>query len=164
IVSGPTTLVTPRGATRIDVTTAREMHAAVMARVASADIFIGVAAVADYHVVNEADHKLKKERGMPVIHLAENPDILAEVARLKPAPFCVGFAAETEHLRQYAQAKRRKKGIPLLAANLAQDAFGRDDNALTLFDHAGEHQLPRAPKAQIARQLVAHIVNLLERR
>ena len=163
IVSGPTALATPKAVTRVDVTTAREMHAAVMARAASADIFIGVAAVADYHVVNAADHKLKKEGGMPVIQLAENPDILADVARLKPAPFCVGFAAETENLRQYAQAKRRKKGIPLLAANLAQHAFGRDDNALTLFDDAGEHHLPRASKAEIARQLIAHIVKTMQK-
>jgi phosphopantothenoylcysteine decarboxylase/phosphopantothenate--cysteine ligase len=83
---------------------------------------------------------------------------------LPERPFCVGFAAETENLREYAQAKRRKKRIPLLAANLAQHAFGRDDNALTLFDDSGEHHFDRAPKIVVARQLVAHIVAMLPRR
>ena len=161
LVSGPTALAAPHGAERINVLTAQEMHDAVMARAADADIFIAVAAVADYHVANRADHKLKKTGRAPVIQLAENPDILAAVARMPNRPFCVGFAAESENLREYAQAKRRKKGIPLLAANLAQQAFGRDDNALTLFDDSGEHHLERAPKTVIARQLVEHIVKLL---
>ena len=134
-----------------------------MRRAKDADLFIGVAAVADSHVANRRDHKLKKGHGLPTIELAENPDILAAVAAMSPPPFCVGFAAETENLRDFAQAKRRKKRIPLLAANLAQDAFGRDDNALTLFDDAGEHVLPRAPKLVLARQLVAHIAQMLPR-
>ncbi len=161
LISGPTALSRPAGVTRIDVQTAREMHRAVMDNIAGADVFIGVAAVADYHVVNRADHKIKKSDAKLRIELAENPDILAAVARLKKAPFCVGFAAETENLREYAQAKRKRKRIPLLAANLAQEAFGRDDNALTLFDDAGEHHLPRAPTPVIARQLVAHIARML---
>ena len=164
LISGPTALTTPAGIERVNVTTAREMYDAVMARAAQSDIFIAVAAVADYHVINEAGHKMKKDAGAPVLRLAENPDILAAVARLSPPPFCVGFAAETENLRQYAQEKRKKKGIPLLAANLAQYAFGRDDNALTLFDDAGEHSLPRAPKSVIARQLIAHMAQLFSKR
>ena len=163
LVSGATALAAPAGVRRIDVVTARDMHGAVMNNIAGVDIFIGVAAVADYHVANRADHKIKKSNQKLRIELAENPDILAEVARLAPAPFCVGFAAETENLREYAQAKRVKKGIPLLAANLAQEAFGRDDNALTLFDDQGEHSLVRAPKTIIARQLVAHIARMLQR-
>ncbi len=163
IIAGPTQLPTPAGVERQDVLTGREMHDAVMRRAQDADLFIGVAAVADYHVANRRDHKLKKGHGVPTIELAENPDILAAVAAMRPPPFCVGFAAETENLGDFAQAKRRKKRIPLLAANLTPDAFGRDDNALTLFDDAGEHVLPRAPKIVLARQLVAHIVQMLPR-
>lgn len=163
LVSGPTAQSLPTGVERVDVVSAREMYDAVLARASANDIFIAVAAVADYHVVNVADHKLKKDGGPPMLQLAENPDILGTVARLPNPPFCVGFAAETENLREYAQAKRKRKGIPLLAANLAQHAFGSDDNALTLFDDAGEHVLPRAPKPAIARQLVAHIAKLIGR-
>jgi phosphopantothenoylcysteine decarboxylase/phosphopantothenate--cysteine ligase len=161
VVAGPTQLPTPPGVARVDVTTAREMHEAVMARAPAAQVFIGVAAVSDYHVVQPKGHKLKKANGPPRFELAENPDILAAVAALDERPFCVGFAAETENLVEYAQAKRRKKRIPLLAANLAQDAFGRDDNALTLFDDAGTHELERAPKIVLARRLVAHIARML---
>jgi phosphopantothenoylcysteine decarboxylase/phosphopantothenate--cysteine ligase len=161
VVAGPTQLPTPPGVVRVDVTTAREMYDAVMARTKGADVFIGVAAVADYHVVQPKGHKMKKGDGPPRLELAENPDILAAVAALEKRPFCVGFAAETENLVEYAQAKRRKKKIPLLAANLAQAAFGRDDNALTLFDDAGEHVLDRAPKIVLARRLVAHIARML---
>jgi phosphopantothenoylcysteine decarboxylase/phosphopantothenate--cysteine ligase len=161
VVAGPTQLPTPPGVARVNVTTAREMYDAVMGRAKDADVFIAVAAVADYHVVQPKGHKMKKGDGPPSFELAENPDILAAVAALEKRPFCVGFAAETENLVEYAQAKRRKKKIPLLAANLAQAAFGRDDNALTLFDDAGEHVLDRAPKIVLARRLVAHIARML---
>jgi phosphopantothenoylcysteine decarboxylase/phosphopantothenate--cysteine ligase len=161
LVAGPTQLPAPAGVSRTNVTTAREMFDAVMARARDADLFIAVAAVADYHVVAPKDHKVKKGDGVPKFDLAENPDILAAVAALPRPPFCVGFAAETENLREYAQAKRQRKKIPLLAANLAQAAFGTDDNALMLFDDAGEHRLERAPKIVLARQLVAHIARML---
>lgn len=161
VVAGPTQLPTPAGVARVDVTTARQMYDAVMARAQAADVFIGVAAVADYHVVQPKGHKMKKGEGPPRFEMAENPDILAAVAALDRPPFCVGFAAETENLVEYAQAKRKKKKIPLLAANLAQAAFGQDDNALTLFDDAGEHVLERAPKIVLARRLVAHIARML---
>ena len=161
LVSGRTALPTPAAVERVDVVTAREMHDAVMARVKRTDVFIAVAAVADYHVVNARGQKIKRSAGNPKIELAPNPDILGAVAAGKSAPFCVGFAAETENLKAYAQEKRRKKRIPLLAANLAQKAFGKDDNALTLFDDVGEHVLARAPKIVLARQLVAHIAKML---
>ena len=164
LVSGKTALPTPAGVERIDVVTAQEMHGAVMARAKGADVFIGVAAVSDYHVVDAKSHKIKRAKGNLDIELAPNPDILGEVAALAKGPFCVGFAAETENLTEYAQAKRRTKKIPLLAANLAQEAFGRDDNALTLFDDKGEHALPRAPKIVLARQLIAHIAKMLPSR
>jgi phosphopantothenoylcysteine decarboxylase / phosphopantothenate---cysteine ligase len=164
LVAGPTSLATPAGVKRKDVTTAVEMHDAVMGHAGKSDVFISVAAVADYRVANPKDFKLKKDAGVPKLELVENPDILGAVAALPRPPFCVGFAAETENLREHAQAKRKKRRVPLLAANLAQHAFGADDNALTLFDDSGEHELARAPKLELARRLVAHIASMLERR
>ena len=161
IVSGVTAVPVPRGVSRVPVVSAQEMFDAVMQRVADCNVFIAVAAVADYHVVNKVSHKLKKDNTHPNIELALNPDILGTVAALPKPPFCVGFAAESEHLVTYAQEKRQKKKIPLLAANLAQEAFGRDDNALTLFDDAGQHVLPRAPKIDLARRLIAHMARML---
>ena len=161
LVSGPVAFAAPQGVDRINVKSALEMHAAVMARAAATDIFIGVAAVADYRVVNAAEHKLKKDTGgIPPIELVENPDILAEVAALPDGPFCVGFAAESRNLEEYAQAKRRKKNIPLIAGNLIQDGFGGDDNTLVLFDDRGVHPLTPAPKSVLARQLIEHIATL----
>ena len=161
LVSGPVGFAAPQGVDRINVRSALEMHAAVMARASSSDIFIGVAAVADYRVANAAEHKLKKDTGgIPPIQLVENPDILAEVAALPGGPFCVGFAAESRNLEEYAQAKRRKKNIPLIVGNLIQDGFGGDDNRLVLFDDQGTHPLKPASKSQLACQLVEHIAHL----
>lgn len=158
LVSGPVGFDAPQGVGRVNVLSALDMHAAVMSRVATIDIFIGVAAVADYRVANAAEHKLKKDTGgIPPIELIENPDILAEVAALEDAPYCVGFAAESRNLEAYAQAKRRKKNIPLIAGNLIQDGFGGDNNRLVLFDDAGEHPLPPGPKSVLSRQLIEHI-------
>src|SRR5690242_20194817 len=163
LVSGATSLDAPSGVQRVDVLTAGEMHKAVMARAKQADVFIAVAAVADYRAAETKTLKNKQGNGQLNPEHAPNPDILADVAALK-GPFCVGFAAETEDLMENAQAKRRSKGIPLLAANLAQETFGRDTNALTLFDDDGVHELARAPKIALARQLVAHIARMLPRR
>lgn len=161
LVSGPTSLQAPYGATRIDVTTARQMHDEVMAVAPKADVFIAVAAVADYRVVDAKPHKIKRGGGNLQLDLEPNPDILGEVASLAKGPMCVGFAAETENLRENARAKRDKKRIPLLVANLGQETFGRDDNALILLDDHGEHELDRAPKIVLARQLIAHIAKML---
>jgi phosphopantothenoylcysteine decarboxylase/phosphopantothenate--cysteine ligase len=165
LVSGPTSLEAPAGVERIDVGTAREMFDAVKKSVSDADIFISVAAVSDYRVANASAQKIKKgaHPGM-TLELTENPDILAHVAGLKKPPFCVGFAAESEKLAAHARQKRRRKGIPLLAANLAQEALGADDNALTLFDDAGMHKLGRGPKLEQARKLVAHIAAMLKKK
>ena len=161
LVSGPVALSTPAGVERVDVRSALEMHAAVMARAGQVDIFIGVAAVADYRVAHAAEHKLKKDAGgVPPIELVENPDILAEVAAMDNGPFCVGFAAESRNLEAYAQAKRRKKNIPLIVGNLIQDGFGGDDNRLVLFDDDGVHPLAPAAKSVLARQLIEHIGQL----
>jgi phosphopantothenoylcysteine decarboxylase/phosphopantothenate--cysteine ligase len=161
LVSGATSLKAPAGVERVDVLTASDMHKAVMARAKEADIFISVAAVADYRPVDPKGHKIKRGNGHLDLELEPNPDILADVAALPKKPFCVGFAAETENLMANAEAKRRKKGVPLLAANLAQETVGMDTNALTLLDESGAHELPRAPKIVLARQLVEHIARML---
>ncbi len=163
LVSGQTALPTPAGVERIDVTTAREMHEAVMARAKKSDVFIAVAAVADYHAADPKSQKIKRGNGKITLELEPNPDILAEVAALARPPFCVGFAAESEDVEANARAKRAKKNIPLIAANRVQDAFGRDTNALTLIDAQGEHRLASAPKIVLARQLIEHITKMLPR-
>ncbi|HYL24142.1 MAG TPA: bifunctional phosphopantothenoylcysteine decarboxylase/phosphopantothenate--cysteine ligase CoaBC [Burkholderiales bacterium] len=162
LISGPVTLPTPAGVSRIDVRTADEMFAAVKQAAPASDVFISVAAVADYKVKNPSPRKIKKANGRAVtLELVENPDILAYVAQLKNAPFCVGFAAESEDLERNAAEKRAQKGIPLLAANLARQALGADDNAIKLYDERGEHDLGRGPKLELARKLVAHIAGAL---
>jgi len=165
LVSGPTSLPAPYGVTLIPVTTARQMHAAVMAEAADADIFIAVAAVADWYVKNASAQKLKKTgSGAPQLEFEANPDILADVARLPEGPWCVGFAAETENLAQHAEDKRRRKNIPLLVGNLAQNVMDADATEMTLFDAQGMHSLPAAPKLDAARRLVAEIAARLPRR
>jgi phosphopantothenoylcysteine decarboxylase/phosphopantothenate--cysteine ligase len=161
LVSGPVGLATPPGVTRIDVRTAQDMFEAVKKAAQSCDVFVSVAAVADYRVKNRASQKLKKGNGGVSLELEENPDILAWVAALPKPPFCVGFAAESENLAQHAREKRAKKRVPLMAANLAQDALGNDDNAITLYDERGEHPLGRGPKLELARKLLEHVAGML---
>ena len=168
LVSGPTALAAPRGVQRIEVQTAREMLDAVMAKVDRAEIFIAVAAVADWHVANAKKQKIKKGDGagpatMPPLEFVPNADILAVVASLPKPPYCVGFAAETDELDANAKAKRIKKGLPLLVGNLAQAAFGADDNALTLYDERGVTRLARADKLTLARRLIVEIAERLNR-
>jgi phosphopantothenoylcysteine decarboxylase/phosphopantothenate--cysteine ligase len=163
LVSGPTALTRPPGALTIDITSAAEMFEAVKQHVADADIFIGVAAVADYRVAQPSEQKIKKSEDKLTLELIPNPDILAYVANLSQPPFCVGFAAESENLREYALAKRSKKNIPLLAANLAQQAIGNNENELILFDEVGEHILPRADKLTLAHALLQHLIKLRNR-
>jgi phosphopantothenoylcysteine decarboxylase/phosphopantothenate--cysteine ligase len=147
---------------RIDVTSALEMHAAVMDRVADCDIFIGVAAVADYRPAEPVSEKIKKECKPMQITLAPNPDILAEVAARPKPPFCVGFAAESRDLETYAAGKREKKKLALVVGNRVQDGLGGDTNAVILLDDQGRHQLGPAPKIEIARGIVAHIGQMLK--
>jgi phosphopantothenoylcysteine decarboxylase/phosphopantothenate--cysteine ligase len=163
LVSGPTALPAPAGVTRIDVKTARDMFAAVKTQVPGADVFIAVAAVADYYVREYSERKLKKDERHPglTLELSQNPDILKWVAALDNGPFCVGFAAESHDVLDNAEAKRKRKGIPLLVANRAQDAFGRDDNEVTLIDDHGRHPLPRGSKTDLARDIVAHLAAAL---
>ena len=161
LVSGPVALATPGGVKRINVSTAQEMFEAVKKTVKGCDVFVAVAAVADYRAKNPVRQKMKKGGGGLVLELEENPDILAWVAGQAKAPLCVGFAAETENLAQNAREKRAKKKVPLLAANLAGEALGADHNTITLYDDRGEHPLGRGPKLELARKLMQHVAGML---
>jgi phosphopantothenoylcysteine decarboxylase/phosphopantothenate--cysteine ligase len=163
LISGPVSLPTPEGVARVDVRTAQQMFDAVKKDVKGADVFISVAAVADYRVKNPSAHKIKKGNGAPRLELEENPDILAWVAALPRPPFCVGFAAESENLAENAKAKLAKKKVPLIAANIAPDTMGREENAITLYDARGEHPLGRGPKIDLARKLVEHVAGKLQK-
>ena len=157
LVSGPTALAKPEGVQCVDVQSAEQMFEAVKQHVGNCDIFIGVAAVADYRVAQPSTHKIKKSANNLTLELVPNPDILAYVASLTNPPFCVGFAAESENLAEYAEQKRRAKKLPLLVGNLVQQAVGSDDNELVLFDDSGRQTLPRADKLTLARQLMQRI-------
>ena len=160
LITGATALPLPRGVTALSVTTARQMHDAVMANVHDADIFIAVAAVADWRVKNVSSQKLKKTSegaGAPLMEFEPNPDILAEVAKLPQGPWCVGFAAETEKLAEHAEAKRVRKGIPLLVGNLAHKVMDADTTELVLFDAKGSHPLAAGSKLDAARRLISEI-------
>jgi phosphopantothenoylcysteine decarboxylase/phosphopantothenate--cysteine ligase len=164
LISGPVALATPQGVERVSVRSAQQMFNEVKAAVESSDIFISVAAVADWRVKKPSGRKMKKANGRaPQLEFEENPDILAWVASRKNAPFCVGFAAESEKVEANARAKRVRKGVPLIAANRAQDALGSDDNAITLFDARGRHSLGRGPKLEQARKLLAHVAGMLQK-
>jgi len=162
LVSGPTTLARPAVANFVAVESASEMFTAVNNHVAQCDIFIAVAAVADYRVAQPSKQKIKKRDAALTLELIPNPDILAYVASLPNAPFCVGFAAESENLFEYAEAKRRTKKLPLLVGNIAQHAIGSDDNELVLFDDNGVHPLPRGDKISLAKLLMQHIAQRFE--
>jgi phosphopantothenoylcysteine decarboxylase/phosphopantothenate--cysteine ligase len=165
LVSGPVALETPAGVRRVNVRSAQQMFNEVKTAVDDCDIFVSVAAVADWKVSNASKQKIKKANGKaPQLKLEQNPDILAWVAARKNPPFCVGFAAESEKVEENAKAKRAKKGVPLIAANLAHHALGADDNAITLFDARGKHPLGHGPKLEQARKLLAHVAGMLKRR
>ena len=164
LVSGPVALPVPAGVRKVAAASAEAMRLAVMQSLAGADVFIGVAAVADYRPLQTAEHKIKKSGETLSLTLTPNPDILAEVASLPAAPFCVGFAAESRDLDAYAEAKRRKKRVPLLVGNLVSDGMGGDDNTVILYDDAGRHPLPRAPKTEVARRIVEHLADCLPAR
>jgi phosphopantothenoylcysteine decarboxylase/phosphopantothenate--cysteine ligase len=168
LVAGPVALATPHGVRRIDVRSALDMHAAVLAQAGLADVFIATAAVADWRPAQMATEKIKKEGSgsMPAIDWQENPDILAEVAASPRAQsgalYCVGFAAESQDLQALAQAKRMRKGVPLMVGNIGPATFGADDNALLLIDEHGSTEWPRNTKLALARQLVAEVARRLK--
>lgn len=160
LVSGPTQLCPPEQCSTLAVVSALDMQAAVMQTIATQDIFIAVAAVADYRPIDAADCKIKKDADEMTITMVKNPDILAEVAALKEAPFCVGFAAETNDVEKYARAKLKRKGLQLIAANHVggnETGFGTEDNAITLISANSTENLPRANKYALARTLVNKI-------
>jgi len=161
LVAGPVSLTTPAGiARRLDVRSAAQMREAVLGAAASADIYIGAAAVGDYRPAQVATRKLKKHDGAPlVLDLAENPDILKDLAAAAPHPFLVGFAAETHDVAAYAQDKLARKGLDMIAANRVGEGLGfeADDNALSLYWPGGGEELPRASKHALATRLVARV-------
>lgn len=163
LVSGPTALAAPYGVHRINVQTAAQMHDAVMSRISSQHVFIAVAAVADWRVKNQSAQKLKKDAtgNAPALEFEQNTDILATVAALEKRPYCVGFAAESENLQEYGEAKRKKKNIPLLVGNIGHQTFGQDQNELMLFDDQGHTLFPLANKQKLARQLIGEIARRL---
>ena len=161
LVSGSTTIKPPLGVKNISATSAESMYQVVMQNVAQQDIFIGVAAVADYSPVKKNPQKIKKSEQTLTLELIKNKDILAEVASLPNAPFCVGFAAESEHLLEYAETKRKAKKLPLIVANLATSAMGSDENQVTLLDNDGIHPLANAPKLDVARAILKHVATML---
>lgn len=167
LVAGPVHQATPRGVRRIDVRSARDMHAAVLQQVAAATVFVATAAVADWRPAASADQKIKKDGSgeVPALAFVENPDILAAVAQSERARsgalYCVGFAAESHDLLQHATAKRLRKQVPLLVGNIGPATFGQDDNALLLVDAQGHQELPRASKTALAEQLVAELARRL---
>jgi len=169
LVAGPVHLPTPLGVRRCDVQSALQMQAAVQAELDWASVFVAAAAVADWRPAHSAEQKIKKDGSgqPPSLAFVENPDILAQAAASPRARagqlYCVGFAAESHDLHAHAEAKRRRKGVPLLVGNIGPATFGRDDNALLLLDEQGSQALPAAPKLQLARTLVAEIARRLGR-
>ena len=168
VIAGPVHLPTPRGVTRVDVRSAQDMHDAVLSQVKEASVFVATAAVADWRVAHVADQKIKKtaKGDAPDLQFTENPDILGEVAKSDRAQsgalFCVGFAAESHDLQKHAQAKREKKGVPLLVGNIGPATFGSDENALLLVDAKSVQEIPKANKLELARKLVAEIAQRMK--
>ena len=166
LVRGASALPSPSGIQVIEALSADAMYQAVMQNIApknlaAQDIFISVAAVADYSPSTISPNKIKKSEGLLSLELHKNKDILSEVASLPNAPFCVGFAAESEHLIEHAQEKRLRKKLPLIVANLVADGMGGDENLVTLIDDLGSHPLPKADKNIIAHEILHHVYRLI---
>ncbi len=161
LVSGASSLTAPKNVKNISATSADAMYLAVMANVVKQDIFISVAAVADYSPAKPNAQKIKKQAASLNLELKANKDILAEVASLPNAPFCVGFAAETQDLIAQAEQKRLRKKLPLLVANLVSESMGQDEASITLLDDKGSHPQQKAAKNVLAVVLLSHISNML---
>lgn len=160
LVSGPTHISKPEHATIINTVSALDMHSAVMNSIDEQDIFIAVAAVADYRPIQSADQKIKKNADEMTITMIKNPDILADVAGREKPPFCVGFAAETNNVIDYARGKLVRKKLDMIAANHvggSETGFGTPDNAITLITEESVIELPRQAKTALARTLIAEI-------
>jgi phosphopantothenoylcysteine decarboxylase/phosphopantothenate--cysteine ligase len=167
LVAGPVSLPTPAGVARTDVETALQMYQVVQEVISECDLFAACAAVADYRVEQAAGQKIKKQQENLQLTLVPNPDILAWVAGQQPAPFTLGFAAETENLHENASAKRIRKGVDMIAANLVgtdKGGFAADDNALSLFWQDGSDELPMMDKNLLATELVRRVTNIYLKR
>lgn len=160
LVAGNSTVAPPNNCKLITATNALAMHQAVMLRVADADIFISVAAVADYRPANPSEQKIKKSNAPILLELIANPDILSEVASLPKPPFCVGFAAESENVVAHAREKMLRKNLPMIVANHS-NVMGKDDSQITIIDSRGEHPLAPATKQELARSLLKHIHSVI---
>jgi len=163
LVAGPVSLETPPGVTRYDVESAQQMSEKVSSLLGDCDLFVACAAVADYRVAERAPQKIKKNDKETSLQLIPNEDILASVAGRKNPPFTLGFAAETENLLEYAQAKLKRKKLDVIAANLVgaeEGGFGADKNALTVVWNEGKVILPMQDKRKLARELVDIVARL----
>ncbi len=161
LVSGPTSLALPGNVKRIDVISAQDMLNAVETTLASTDIFIAVAAVADYRPAYEQPQKIKKHSGEMQLNLVRNPDILQHVAARKTPPFTIGFAAETENLLHHAREKLKRKGVNMIAANdvSGSNVFGKDDNSIVVIEIDNETDLGSHSKQTLARKLIELIAD-----
>jgi phosphopantothenoylcysteine decarboxylase/phosphopantothenate--cysteine ligase len=156
LVSGPVNIDVPDDVTCVEVESAEEMFAATHANIDSVDIFVSAAAVADYRPADSQENKIKKTSSELTIELVRSPDILTSVAKLARGPFTVGFAAETENLREYARAKFEKKNLDMIIANLVGKKLGfdADDNAVEVYWRNGEQSFPVAAKSALAHDLI----------
>lgn len=161
LVHGKVEIALPKSTQNIQSISADAMYQTVMHHIANQDIFIGVAAVADYSPAQKSTNKIKKSEHPLILELSKNKDILSDVAGLPNPPFCVGFAAESENLLQYAEQKRISKKLPLIVANMASQAMGSEDNEVTLLDDTGTHHLPRTSKTEVAHLLLQHVAQML---
>ncbi len=165
LVSGPVSLATPQGCTRIDVESALDMYQSVMNNAINHDVFISCAAVADYRPETIADNKLKKtdDSDSMTVKMVKNPDIVASIAAMNEhRPFTVGFAAETQNVKQYALSKLTRKNLDMICANdvsVAGQGFNSNDNAITVYWQDGEQPLTLASKQQIALQILQLIAD-----
>lgn len=161
LIRGITSIEFPSNITCINVRSAQEMRQAVLTNIAGQDVFVSVAAVADYRPQKTHSEKFKKKQANLTLRLVANPDILSEVANLAIAPFCVGFAAETSNVLVQAQQKRLAKKLPLIVANDALSSLGADEVSVTLLDDTGEHVIAQAPKIEVARLIWQHISTMI---
>ncbi|MFZ9026892.1 MAG: bifunctional phosphopantothenoylcysteine decarboxylase/phosphopantothenate--cysteine ligase CoaBC [Pseudohongiellaceae bacterium] len=164
LVSGPVHLPTPDRVGRTDVESAEQMLEAVMERVADTDIFIGVAAVADYRPATIEAQKIKKNADSMTLALVKNPDIISRVAALSDGPMVVGFAAETEHLEANGTEKLKRKGLDLLFANKATETFNSDEVTVTALSGHSQQTLGPGSKLNIARLMLDLIAEHLEQK
>jgi phosphopantothenoylcysteine decarboxylase/phosphopantothenate--cysteine ligase len=169
LVSGPTNLTPPAGVDTVFVTSATQMHEAVMARVSTADLVVKAGAVADFTPIRPAERKIKKQEGVDslMIELRKTPDILAEIGAMSPRPFLVAFAAETDTVEENAKEKLLRKGADLIVANDVSDrriGFDSDENEVTVIGRDGvEERIDRAEKSIVADRLLDLLIPRLHR-